>query len=391
MVKRAEKIEMKKEKIEEGREENRIVLILVAVALSLLILPNISASIQNLSYDSGKNTINTSYDSKNRILNQTGDSDWNKYFYDVGMNDTITNISNDDNVAIKYEYDNKKRVIKETKEIDGLIFERKSSFDSFDRPVNLYGSMNTMNFTYGNNSLVSAILNVISSIFYNEQKQPLNKTYNNNLATNFTYYVNFRLKEIKTGNKQGLFYSYDNAGNVKNINDTANLRVYSMSYDNLNRLISADIKNNANSSDNPINYNYNSIGNILNSTSPSRNLTYYYGQTRVHAPISIDDGASSQLIDVYNLTHLNTQAVKRLTFGFFIQNLNSSTMNNISWNFNTGQSNITSVTNSTLISNKSKYVIVEYEYQGTGIENRTVIATASSNGISDSESIEVIA
>ncbi len=91
-------------------------------------------------------------------------------------------------------------------------------------------------------------------------------------------------------------------------------------------------------------------------------------------------------INVHDLIEIYSNSTQR-TFGFFIQNLNSSNLTNVSWKLNTGQTNITSQFNSTLQSNQSKYVIVEYNYSASG--NYVVTATAFSNGISGSESIEV--
>ena len=90
-----------------------------------------------------------------------------------------------------------------------------------------------------------------------------------------------------------------------------------------------------------------------------------------------------KLTDLSQLYSNNTQRV----FGFFIQNLNNSAINNVSWQFNTGQSNITSQFNSTLAVNESKYVVVNYNYTVSG--NYTVTATALVNGVIDSESIQI--
>jgi hypothetical protein len=92
------------------------------------------------------------------------------------------------------------------------------------------------------------------------------------------------------------------------------------------------------------------------------------------------------LFRLLSLTQLYSNNTERV-FGFFIQNLNDSAIENVFWIVNTGIENITSQYNSTLEINKSKYVIVEYNYSTSG--NYTVIATALAEGLSDSESIEI--
>ena len=92
------------------------------------------------------------------------------------------------------------------------------------------------------------------------------------------------------------------------------------------------------------------------------------------------------ILDVHNLSELYANNTER-TFGFFIQNINDSSLSDISWKLDTNETIINSQFNSTLQSNESKYVIVEYNYSASG--NYTVTATASSSGFSDSESIQI--
>src|SRR3989339_170547 len=87
--------------------------ILVLVLTILLSLSLIHA--QTLTYDSAKDNLSSTYDDKNRLLTQSNSI----YIYDGDMDNTLTNITNQD-VTIKYEYDNKKRIIRETKIIDGV-------------------------------------------------------------------------------------------------------------------------------------------------------------------------------------------------------------------------------------------------------------------------------
>ena len=253
---------------------------LVIILLILLSLPLTSA--YSLTYDTDKNNVSMSYDSKNRILTKDNIT----YSYDSGMNDTLTNVTND-NVIIKYEYDSRKRITKETKIIDGISFEREVNYDSMDRVTSEEGSMNTINFTYGNNALIKIIDNFLN-ISYNEQNNPVQRFYKNILTTNFTYDPdNFRLTRIKTGSKQNLDYEYDNVGNVELINDSANLRTESMDYDNLDRLVYVRRTDNGTVTYTDY-FSYDSIGNMLQALHNTEKMKLYYGSTPKHAPYMIN-------------------------------------------------------------------------------------------------------
>ena len=98
----------------------------------------------------------------------------------------------------------------------------------------------------------------INQTEYNAFGNPLNRTYFNDKVTEYSYYPdNARLKQIRTDSSQILNYSYDNVGNVLEINDQANNRLYSMSYDNLDRLTNVSI------GAFKWVYSYDAIGNIL--------------------------------------------------------------------------------------------------------------------------------
>ena len=254
---------------------------LFIIVITFFLLPIISA--YALSYDSMKNSIDMNYDENNRVVNQTGSSDWIKYVYDEDMNNTLTNVSNED-VLISYEYDNKKRVIKEIKTIDGISFEKEINYDAKDRIISINFLSSLINYTYNNQNILGSILNILN-INYNEQNQPINKSYNNNLQTNFSYNdTNFRLAEIKTDTKQELDYTYDDFGNIIEINDSVNARNLSMQYDDLHRLIYTNINTQE------FNFFYNAIGNILNITINDTNITYGY-DSLTHAPDWILYGA----------------------------------------------------------------------------------------------------
>ena len=136
-----------------------------------------------------------------------------------------------------------------------------------------------INITYDEQGLLSGIYN-ITNISYNENNNPVNINYSNNLVTNYSYNSsNLRLTKIKTSNKQELAYLYDSVGNVLNINDSAHNVNYLMDYDDLDRLTSTTISG---SFDVIFGFIYDQIGNIRNVTGTYA-ADYYYQDTRPHA------------------------------------------------------------------------------------------------------------
>ena len=139
-------------------------------------------------------------------------------------------------------------------------------------------------YTYSDNTLISGISNALTSVSYNELGLPSRRVYSSGIDTNLSYNsTNLRLSNIKTSNLQGFTYSYDNVGNVKQILDAVNSRNYTMSYDDLDRLITADFKNSSTTLWS-FNYSYDSLGNILSVVSLTGTLNYYYDNKLVHAP-----------------------------------------------------------------------------------------------------------
>jgi len=251
------------------------------------------------SYDSVGNLINQTdnrnnityltYDKLNRIINKTSEKETINYTYDLIKNNTLSKIEIN-NLSINYTYDNRLRKIGEITIIDSISFITNYTYDSIDRITSeILPNNEIINYTYNNQGLLSEILGIIN-ISYNEMGQVLNRSYGNGLVTNFTYNnENFRLLEIKTSTLQELDYAYDNIGNVKQINDTVNLREFSMSYDDLDRLIYTKITNYSENVDKTLNYSYNSIGNMMNISinNYEANITFYYNGAQVHAPSSM--------------------------------------------------------------------------------------------------------
>lgn len=250
--------------------------IFMVLFMCILIINFVPA--KNLTWDLSKHNITFVYDEKNRIISN---QDINYYYYDENMNNTLTNISNTNSV-VKYEYDNKGRVIKEIKLIDGLTFEKIYNYDSMDRIV----SLNGINYIYGEDNNLIGINSIINEI-YNQNSQIINREYNNGLNTDFIYGDNnFRLNHIKTGNIQELNYSYDNVSNLKEINDMVKMKNYFMNYDSLNRLIFSNITDL-----NAVNYIYSYFGGLLELNSDRLNISYLYNNFS-HVPTLVLYGST---------------------------------------------------------------------------------------------------
>ena len=174
--------------------------------------------------------------------------------------------------------------------MDDFLFVLEWTYDSLDRILSKTNpDSNTINYIYDNQGLVGSIVEIVN-VSYNEANNPLNISYDNGLVTNFSYdSKNLRLTKIKTGTKQELNYTYDHVGNVMEINDSANARLTSMEYDDLDRLTNIEIVDDENRQNNSLNFTYNEIGNLLEVLYNEINYTYVYGSP-VHSPKEILGG-----------------------------------------------------------------------------------------------------
>ena len=98
---------------------------------------------------------------------------------------------------------------------------------------------------------------------------------------------------------------------------------------------------------------------------------------------------SHHILDVSNLTVLYSYSRERI-FEFLITNNYNAPLSNISWTFNTGQSNISSQFNVTLLPNETIFNYVQYDYQvGPPPQHFNVTAAARAGKFSDSETIAI--
>lgn len=324
-------------------------------------------------YDFTENTVNMTYDSLNRIRSKSVLNTTFDYSYDDQYFGTLANITAD-NFTVRYEYDDKLRVIKETKNIDGITFEKKYDYDSMDRVVRIELNPGTpVPYKYNNQGRISRIYPYVENTTHNAFDSPLNRTYTNNKTTEFSYdSENARLTRIKTDATQDIQFEYDNVGNVLKINDIANNRIYEMSYDYLDRLINATIDSA------PYIYSYNEIGNILSIVRNHTNFTTFeYGLKPVHAPKYVVKDAAG--VEIYKENVLKTDN-KTKVYEFHLVNDADNNTNDISWSLGFGDgSNAQSSIGINLTKGESALVIVEKNYSYGGDYNVNITSTNGSS------------
>lgn len=317
------------------------------------------ATTQDLTYDNPTNQVNISYDVLNRILTKNTTSVNITYFYDKDYEGTLSNITFS-NSSYQYEYDDKLRVTREIKIIDGMQFEKRNYYDSMDRLVSqVLTPGQELDYNYNNQSKVSRILNFVTNIFYNAFDNPVNRTYNNNKLTEFAYNSqNARLSQIKTDSIQNLTYYYDKAGNIIAIDDKANNRTYNMTYDFLDRLVNASIGGQT------FAYSYNAIGNILKIIRNNLNTTkFVYNGTLAHAPSQVVTGDAG--IDVINQLELRSTNRTR-TIQFYITDEKNTTANSGNWTIDFGNIVVNSTIAFNVLNNESILVVAENNYSNAG-------------------------
>ncbi len=354
-------------------------LFLFAMIVFALIPQLAIAATQDLTYDNPTNQVNITYDALNRIVTKNSTGISINYTYDEQHQGTLTNVTFG-NDTVKYEYNDKLRLITEIRIIDGIQFEKRYVYDSMDRVLEINLTGQEIEYYYNNQSKVNKITNYITNTFYDAFDKMLNRTYANTRITEQTYNeTNSRLQQIKTGAIQNINYTYDSVGNIVLINDTANNRTYRMAYDFLDRLVNVSIAGNT------WLYSYNPIGNILKIVRDSANTTkFVYGSYPVHAPsqiVTVDAG-----VDVSRQENLYS-ADRNRTFQFYLANEKNSTITDVNWTADFGDGNQIISTNAFNVStNESVLVIVEHNYSSGG--SYKVNVTARSNpGSYDFENI----
>jgi len=209
-----------------------------------------------------------------------------------------------------FYYDKLGREIKTEKTVDGVTYTIERTYDKNSRLSSVkYPDGEIVNYTYdvvGNIKTIIGAQNYITNVDYNAKGQMKVLNYGNNTKTEYNYYNDLRLKELKTTQistsqtVQRLLYNFDNVGNVASITDYVNTATQFFDYDSLDRLTQASGAYGRRV------YQYNAIGNALSKDG----VNYYYGQnnSKPHAVTSGSDGFYAVYDDNGNMIKKN-QAV----------------------------------------------------------------------------------
>ncbi len=323
-------------------------LCILFISVFLLVLPlTFSLSIKNtLNYNLNASKVNLTYDTLNRILQKNASTEQFNYSYDT-KNGTLTNITHTKGID-KFSYDDKYRILTESRTINGIIFNKTYTYDASNRIISINLTSGTMlNYSYTNQSTLDNISGIINHTTHSVNNQPVNRTYNNSLHTIFVYNdTTLRLTSIETGTVadmdmlQNFTYSYDNTSNILRINDNANNMTYVMRYDDLNRLTYANRTGPTVPKTYEYNYSYDSIGNLLDVNGSSANISFTYTDTPVHAPKTI---TTMNFPPTHSTPILNSSNGKNLT----IENLTIHSVDTFDNNFDDTKNIINWYRNST--------------------------------------------
>ena len=210
--------------------------------------------------------------------------------------------------STEFFYDKIGREIKSIKTVNGSgRYTVERSYDALGRLVNLtYPDSSAVTYSYNPQGVESVeeaakegtatIPQVpvpdayVRFIEYTPTNQIKRIQYGNGTETNYDYDPKtLRLKDLVTdspaGSIQALSYTFDNVGNVTNINDRVNTATQTFGYDHLNRLTSA------NGSYGNFSYNYDSIGNMI--YKEGVRMDYGLQQTRVAGGMRLPHAVTS--------------------------------------------------------------------------------------------------
>ena len=326
-----------------------------------------------LQNDSRGRATKLGYDALNRILTKDTTYLNTSFVYDVEFDGTLFSITTNSS-NITYHYDQRFRIINETKRIEGVNFESLYGYDSQNRLVSKEG-LGEIDLIYNLQSKVQKIPGYINDSGYSAFGSLLNRTYGNGLIQRFSYDSQTnRLTSIGIPNAQNLTYTYDNIGNILTINDQINARLHKMSYDNLDRMLSANI------SGSYYKYSYDSLGRMLKIVTNNQSKKFTYNNL-THAPSQIVDGAAG--VDVYIPRELSSGNRTRTYEVYLVNDGNSSLSGvNLTIRFGDGQ---TYTNNSLTVENYTRVVFTNNFSSGG---NYDVNITATSANINDTQFLD---
>jgi RHS repeat-associated protein len=198
------------------------------------------------------------YDKLNRILTKTGPEGTTTFEYDdetTNGKGQISSTTGPNGITQNYEYDTYGRLIKSTEVVDSRQFEYSYSYDELGRESTItypsgFGIVNK----YNDDGYLEAVknsdetLSIWEGVNYNALGQPLQTNLGNGQTVTKGYDNYHRLNLIDYSNYASLGYEYyTETGNLKSRTYTKGsiILAETFTYDNLNRLKTAQIGNNA--------------------------------------------------------------------------------------------------------------------------------------------------
>ncbi|MFC1800567.1 FG-GAP-like repeat-containing protein, partial [Nanoarchaeota archaeon] len=321
--------------------------------------------------DSRGEVIFLTYDGLNRVLFKDSDEVDITFSYDKDYYGTLSSIVMD-TVVFNYTYDERLRVAKETKFVEGVSFDTEFLYDSQDRMISKQG-LSELDFISNNLGKVQKIPGYIDNSTYNAFGSILTRDYNNGLSAQFTYNSeNNRLSRIFIPSTQDISYTYDNVGNILSITDAISNKNHVLAYDNLDRLVNATIGSDV------YKYSFSPIGNIMKIIKNNESKKFVYQGSQAHAPSRIITGGLG--VDVYNPKDIGNGSKDR-AFEFFLKNENSEPVSDVELSVDFGDGN--SFTDSSLDVDDNLWVIVQNNYSHGGDYSLNVTADYLTTGDSE--------
>jgi uncharacterized repeat protein (TIGR01451 family) len=254
------------------------------------------------------------YDNQNRltsIYQPEGEGGGGETFvifsYDTGSNGQGQRASmTDPSGYTTYDYDPAGRLVTETREIDGLVYQTGFSYDPLDRVETVtYPDGEVISYTYNAQGLLETLatpldggLNLVDRLDYNVLDQPTDLWLGDGglVRGQFGYYdqttatpnLALRSLSVTAGSTThlALAYEYDNAGHLTGLAGAVGPVSLELgySYDPLNRLVA--VSDSAGGGlDLARSYSYNAIGNLVSKDG----LSYDYSSGLAHAPNQVGD------------------------------------------------------------------------------------------------------
>ena len=270
--------------------------------------------------------INLHYDALNRVVKKNTSDSNTTFAYDAQFQGALSNVSIG-NKSIRYTYDDRMRIVKEEALRRGMWFVTNRTYDSMDRIVEQQLPGYELEYFYSKRGKVRQISGYVSNASYNAFGSLVNRTLGNGLTMRYTYSsLNNRLTRMSTGLIQDLNYEYDGVGNLLSINESISNRVHQMSYDNLDRLVTATLSGDL------YRYEYSPLGNILRTQENGVVKRYQYEGAQAHAPSAID--TRSVGAQVHDLKDVETHSKTRVYEFYVINETSNATTTNWSLNVN---------------------------------------------------------